>query len=539
MKRPAIILTSKFSTETNGKSFGKYLGYMARKEALESKEYLTEQERKEINRVTIKARELDIHGKFRKVFDQSKDELVNKQAKKLLNNKVLSELNDDQFSKYLGYMARSSALATIQGKRELTPQETQELKRVNEAANKLTDLKVTKDKLAVGFFTSDMDQVHLKDFQHIRDQLTKAQANHSVLWQDVISFDNDFLVKKGILNKETGMLDEQAMRHASQEMMKTFQAKMNPPLYQPYWMASIHRNTDNVHIHFATVEAINQQPIIEREDKFGNLVKQPKGRRPQKVIDQMKSVFTNTLINTSDLTKEISRNRDQVRANVFQHFEKQKENPDFQAMINQFMEHLPADRRNWNYKWLEKNDANGKALLDIITETLLKDDQDYRTYKKDISDYQDTRQALYGISKRENKNYKVNKLKDIRRRNGNAVLKSLATLDKQANKMHKKTPLKLRVNPEMYFQTLLNKAKTQKSSSGAGGRVAPARRNVPRKRNLYLFTLSKKRIEKLKKEISHQTRKEMILEKGHVSLDKRKALTEYEKIQKAAERSQE
>ena len=105
--------------------------------------------------------------------------------------------------------------------------------------------------------------------------------------------------------------------------------------------------------------------------------------------------------------------------------------------------------------------------------------------------------------------------------------------------MHKKTPLKLRVNPEMYFQTLLNKAKTQKSSSGAGGRVAPARRNVPRKRNLYLFTLSKKRIEKLKKEISHQTRKEMILEKGHVSLDKRKALTEYEKIQKAAERSQE
>ena len=106
MKRPAIILTSKFSTETSRKSFGKYLGYMARKEALESKEYLTEQERKEINRVTIKARELDIHGKFRIVFDQSKDELVNKQAKKILNNKVLSELNDDQFSKYLGYMAR-------------------------------------------------------------------------------------------------------------------------------------------------------------------------------------------------------------------------------------------------------------------------------------------------------------------------------------------------------------------------------------------------------------------------------------------------
>lgn len=69
--------------------------------------------------------------------------------------------------------------------------------------------------------------------------------------------------------------------------------------------------------------------------------------------------------------------------------------------------------------------------------------------------------------------------------------------------------------------------------------MTPARRNIQRKKNLNLFILSKKRIEKLKKEISHQTRKEMILEKGHVSLDKRKALTEYEKIQKAAERSQE
>ena len=44
-KRPAIILTSKFSTETSGKSFEKYLGYMARKEALESKDYLSDEEK--------------------------------------------------------------------------------------------------------------------------------------------------------------------------------------------------------------------------------------------------------------------------------------------------------------------------------------------------------------------------------------------------------------------------------------------------------------------------------------------------------------
>lgn len=537
MNRPAIILTSKFSTEANGKSFNKYLGYMARKEALESKEYLTNQEKKEINRITLKARKLDVHGKFKKVFEQSHDEQIDKQAKKLLNTKVLNELNDDQFSKYLGYMARSSALATIQGERELTPKETQELKRVTEAANKLTDLKVTKDKLAVGFFTSDLDRVHLKDFQHIRDQLNKAQANHSVLWQDVISFDNNFLVKKGILNRETGKLDEQAMRNASQEMMKVFQNKMDPPLYQPYWMASIHRNTDNVHIHFATVESSNHRPIIDRKDKLGNLTKQPKGRRPQKVIDQMKSVFTNTLINTTDLTKEISRNRDQVRENIFQQFEKNKSNPDFQTMINQLVQHLPDNRRNWNYKWLEKNDINGKALLDTITESLLKDDQDYQTYKKEVADYQDTRQALYGISKRENKNYKLNKLNDIRRRNGNAVLKSLLKLDKQASKIHGKIPLRL--NTKEYFQTILSGSTKSKDFLEIGSRVSPLKRKTLKNRNLNLFILNRNRINKIKKELQQKTKKEIILDKGNVALSKRKALTEYENMQKAAERSQE
>ena len=538
-KRPAIILTSKFSTETSGKSFEKYLGYMARKEALESKDYLSDEEKAEVKKVTYKARQLDIHGQFKKIFEKSNDQLVDKQAKKILNKKVLSELSNDQFSKYLGYMARSNALATIKGKRELTPQEVKELRRVTKAAKAITDFKVTQDKLAVGVFTSDMDQVHLKDFQHIRDKLTEAQINKSVLWQDVISFDNNFLIKKGILDKETGKLDEKAMRHASEKMMEVLQNKMDPPLYHPYWLASIHRNTDNVHIHFATVEAHNCRPIISIKDHFGNLTEQPKGRRPQSVIDQMKFTFANTLINTADLTKGISRSRDQVKENLFHHFEKQKENPDFQTMINQFMRHLPTDRKNWNYKWLEKNDPNGKVLLDHLSDHLLKDDQDYEDFKKEVAEYQDNRQALYGISKRKNKNYELNKLNDIRRRNGNTILKNLRDLDRKANKFRNSLPLKEVTSPDSYFQTVVDKSK-QVESGRAGGRANPLRRKKQKKQfSPNLFTLSKARINKLKKDLSHQTKKDLIFEKSHVSFQKRQALKEYEEIQKAAERSEE
>ena len=50
MGRPAIILTSKFSVPSSRKAFGRYVGYIARKEALEEKEFLTAEEKDEQRR---------------------------------------------------------------------------------------------------------------------------------------------------------------------------------------------------------------------------------------------------------------------------------------------------------------------------------------------------------------------------------------------------------------------------------------------------------------------------------------------------------
>ena len=36
----------------------------------------------EVKKVTYKARQLDIHGQFKKIFEKSNDQLVDKQAKK-------------------------------------------------------------------------------------------------------------------------------------------------------------------------------------------------------------------------------------------------------------------------------------------------------------------------------------------------------------------------------------------------------------------------------------------------------------------------
>lgn len=538
-KQPAIILTSKFVAPIQtkiAKIYGRYVGYMTRKEALESKEYLTDDEKNELKNLKHDLRQLDVESKFqiafKKTFINEDDSSATTEAKKVLNHKYMNELNDEQFGKYLGYMYRIDALAkTKEENGSLTEKENQELNRVTKAAGKLSELHATKNKIAIGAFTSDLDIVRLDDFQHIRDKLNEGQQNKSVMWQDVISFDNDFLIRKGILNKETGHLDENAMRRASKKMMEVFQSQMDPPLYEPYWVASIHRNTDNVHIHFATVEKENHRKLIERTDDHNNYVEQPKGRRPLHVIDRMKSTFANELIQTQDLIKVISKERDQIKEDVKVEFEKRKELPNFQRELNDFLKHLPADRRKWNYKWLEKNDQDAKEKLDHITDHLLEDYQDYDDWKKHIGAFQLDRQQLYGISKRDNKDYKENKLKDIRRRNGNTLLHKVAEMDKLANHYRQKIPLKNRTNPDKYIQEVLKEVKK-------GGHHSPPptvknHKSSNHSRKPSLAVINAQQMKKLEHKLKHQTRKSLEYDKDFVDRNKRKALNAHERIEEA------
>lgn len=560
-KQPAIILTSKFTSSYSNKSFGKYLGYMARKEALEGKEYLTQEEQDELKRVTTQARELDVYGKFFSVRTYKDDSLAKREAKTYLNEKNFAELSNEEFGKYLGYMSRIEALATKKDKNGLTVREENELKRVKKATSKLGDVHPMKDKVAIGTFTQDLDKVRLEDFQHIRDKLNEGQANGSVMWQDVISFDNNFLEKIGILNRSTGELDETLLKNATRKMMSVFEEKMDPPLYKPYWTASIHRNTDNIHIHIATVEAENHREMIKRAKMVrskatgelvptGEFIYQSKGRRPLSVIDAMKFTFANEITNTSKLTKEISDSRNNVRANLQETFKRLIDRDDFQKNLDEFAKHLPESRRDWNYSYFEKNDPEGKSKLDKLTESLVKDDPEFQKFVKEVKNYQQNRQELYGKSKRKSKNYAENKLKDIRRRNGNTLLHELARMDKQAAQIRRKIKV-LPINRNSnYIQSVLKTLEYEQENREQEhrGEVRVRRKQINRInqkhkererkkwRSQFLTTQEKKKMEAM---LRKQTRKEIERQKALMSKETQRAMNEYERIQQEVQRSQQ
>ncbi|GAA0225159.1 hypothetical protein J2Z43_002848 [Clostridioides mangenotii] len=124
----------------------------------------------------------------------------------------------------------------------------------------------------------------------IKDLFSIAKKNESILWQDVFSFNNKKLEEQGLYNSETQELDEELIREATCNAMNCLleEEKLKD---SAIWTASIHYNTDNIHVHIAMCVP---HPTKER------------GKRKPKTLDKMKSKFTNTLLDYDKNYKKIN-----------------------------------------------------------------------------------------------------------------------------------------------------------------------------------------------------------------------------------------
>src|SRR5690625_58310 len=102
-------------------------------------------------------------------------------------------------------------------------------------------------------FKNSKDKLSEDEKKKLKDEFVQAQKNGSPMWQDVISFDNDWLEKHGLYNSETKVLKEHKMKSAIRSSVSELikREKMNS---STVWSASIHYNTDNIHVHIAMVE---------------------------------------------------------------------------------------------------------------------------------------------------------------------------------------------------------------------------------------------------------------------------------------------
>ncbi|HAT4294536.1 TPA: hypothetical protein I9069_001206 [Clostridium perfringens] len=256
-------------------------------------------------------------------------------------------------------------------------------------------------------FTKDKDELNEKEFESLKNAFTVAQNRGSNLWQDVFSFNNDWLEEQGIYNSKTKVLDEERIHKAIRATMNTLETKCG---YKDLvWSASLHYNTKHIHVHVATVQ----------------LNPDERGKREYKVLRAMKSSFANSLSDFSKEYKEINniiRERlvDNRKSYDFTKDKMMKEN------VKQIIKLLPKDKRQWSYNYNSLQEV--KPYLDEITRSFIDDNfkEDYKLLIKKLDEQEIKLKNMYGEKNISlYKYYKDNKVDDLYTRMGNVTLKQI------------------------------------------------------------------------------------------------------------------
>lgn len=429
-KSPGIILTSQY-TIPKQKSFTTYIDYCTRKQALlKDGHTLTSTELQELNRLEFAIdsfeMEMDSATSSKGKKDISKKE---GEAKAILTSPESFNTESD-FVKYVSYMGRKYAL---ESKKKMTKSEEEELNLLDKHIQDLSPGKNKEDQgiqnkekeILPGVFSKDKNVITQNDLTDIKELMEKSQNSGSVYYQDVISFDTDFLVKNKLYDPETDTLDENRIRIASHKMMQQLFKDEQIEESNGFWFASIHRNTDHIHIHFGTVEKENRRKVVKKEVN-GKTYYEPKGKRKQRTLDNMKTTFANSLVDRTSELSRISNLRNDLVQEVKEQFQQSKEKKKDRKLIllQEIYDGLPSNKKDWTYG-SKKMPKKTRDKIDELTELLMKDNPIFKKYKEAVEKESDFQKELYGESDREDKDYAKNQLEDINKRMGNSLLKEL------------------------------------------------------------------------------------------------------------------
>ncbi len=336
-------------------------------------------------------------------------------------------------------------------------------------------------------FTCTEDFVNVEQKSSLKDLFQQAQENGSPLWQDVISFDNSFLQKYGLMDEKSGQVNEVKMKNvvraAVDEMLKA-----ENMMDSAVWSAAIHYNTDNIHVHIATVE-----PIPSRAKRWfmnqetGKWEEQVRAKRKQSSLDKMKSKIANLIM---DRTIEQNLITDLIRGSV----QMKKDNGidlstlrQSKRLFQKALQRLPPDRSQWRYGYQSIDEA--RPYIDQIVEIYLN-----RYYKIELTELHrlldeevEVMKEKYGEGSKY-QNYKQTKLDDLKKRMGNAVLTEMREYQKEADhRLYELSKSKKKYQASMYRQNLQASRELNRALNNLNYRLRKTYHDFRKERNMEEF----------------------------------------------------
>ena len=304
-------------------------------------------------------------------------------------------------------------------------------------------------------FTMEKDNLSENEIKELKSLFEKAQENGSVLWKTVISFDNRWLEQNGIYDMKSDILNETKMREA---IRKGIDAMLNNEgLQHAFWSAGIHYDTDNIHVHVATVEPIPmrqkkffKQYTVSRNEKNKLVHKKPvlNGKGEQVVKEEYVGVFkassiklcksavANEIMQQRDVTLEInSIIRDQIlknKANISFRMD-----PKLQEQFFKVYEMLPDCPKNM-WKYGQNIMKPIRSEIDELSDLYLSvyHGEEMKRIKELLKIQAARYMAAYGDT---GKDYGIGKMEDLHKRLGNIILAEMRTfaLEEKENEQEK------------------------------------------------------------------------------------------------------
>lgn len=263
-------------------------------------------------------------------------------------------------------------------------------------------------------FTADSDKLDSEEKSQLKRVFEKAQDRGSMMWQNVISFDNRWLHKHGLYNEATGTLDEKRLMQVARAAMTSMTAKENMQ-ESLLWSAAIHYNTDNVHIHIAAVE-----PSGLRK----------RGLLKPKTLEDMKSTTYGAVL---DRQNEYSAISHLIRTSIVGS-KREQSFLDDRVLRKQFLKIyslLPPDKRLWQYNM--NHMAPIKPEIDKLSQLYIHryHKQDFEELQTRLSKEQILLQEAFGDTGQGlSDQFVANRIQDLYTRMGNTILKELKSYDR-------------------------------------------------------------------------------------------------------------
>lgn len=273
-------------------------------------------------------------------------------------------------------------------------------------------------------FTLETNSLDSDDIAELKSAFIQASESGSPMWQDVFSFRNEWLVEHGYLDPITNQLDEKKIQNATRLGMNAM-LKKEDMTHSAIWTASIHYNTDNIHVHIATVEPKSTRDMHTYTDPKTNMtITERKGYRSRATLRSMKSAFANQLIGL-----EAERTRiDELKKKMIEGMRSEigkSTITQYGDLLQQIIEKLPPQKGYQKYGYAEKFDF--KKPLDQMINIFLK--ENYSDLLNEIQERQERisfeEEAAFG----EGRTSSENKMKTLYTRLGNSILNHIKELD--------------------------------------------------------------------------------------------------------------